>query len=78
MKKMVISVMMAALSMLSAADVFITDTGLGTGTTTWTADNVYFLENFVFRELGRYSYYRARNRYQRKIPEQERMQALLS
>jgi DUF971 family protein len=52
MKKLAMFVMIAALSLLSAADISIFDDGSGTGTTTWTSDNVYFLENFVFVNPG--------------------------
>lgn len=36
----------------SAAQVTITDNGSGTGTTTWTNDNVYLLDGFVFVNDG--------------------------
>jgi hypothetical protein len=54
MKKLVMLAVIAAMSMLSAADVFITDTGSGTGTVTWTSNNVYYLENFVFVNAGQH------------------------
>ena len=36
----------------STAQVTITDNGSGTGTTTWTSDNVYLLDGFVFVNDG--------------------------
>ncbi len=52
MKKMIMFIMAAAISMLSAADISVYDDGSGTGTTTWTSDNVYYLENHVFVNPG--------------------------
>ena len=37
---------------ISAADIIVTDDGSGTGTTTWTNDNTYFLDGFVFVNSG--------------------------
>jgi hypothetical protein len=37
---------------LTAADITITDSGFGTGTTTWTADNNYLLDGMVFINSG--------------------------
>ncbi|MDP4586558.1 MAG: hypothetical protein NWS86_00120, partial [Flavobacteriales bacterium] len=39
-------------SAVNAADIIVTDSGSGTGTTTWTSDNVYFLDGFVFVNSG--------------------------
>ena len=36
----------------NAADIIISDDGSGTGTTTWTADNTYILDGFVFVNSG--------------------------
>lgn len=36
----------------NAADIVISDDGSGTGTTTWTADNTYILDGFVFVNSG--------------------------
>ena len=36
----------------NAADIIISDDGSGTGTTTWTNDNVYILDGFVFVNNG--------------------------
>jgi len=35
-----------------AADIIVSDDGSGTGTTTWTADNTYILDGFVFVNSG--------------------------
>ena len=35
-------------SNIQAADIIVSDDGSGTGTTTWTADNTYILDGFVF------------------------------
>ncbi|HAQ62668.1 TPA: hypothetical protein DCR49_11860 [Candidatus Delongbacteria bacterium] len=52
MKKLIMLAGIAAMSMLSGADIYVTDTGTGTGTTTWTSNNVYHLQNFVFVNPG--------------------------
>ncbi|MGB0138058.1 MAG: hypothetical protein ACPF83_12540, partial [Flavobacteriales bacterium] len=36
----------------SRTAVTITDSGSGTGTTTWTCDNTYFLDGYVFVNSG--------------------------
>ena len=36
----------------TAADIIVSDDGSGTGTTTWTADNTYILDGFVFVNSG--------------------------
>jgi hypothetical protein len=36
----------------SAAEIVVTDNGSGTGTTTWTSDNIYILDGFVFVNSG--------------------------
>jgi hypothetical protein len=39
-------------SLIASAQVIISDVGSGTGTTTWTSDNVYILDGFVFVNDG--------------------------
>ncbi len=56
MKKLLQSFLLAALSFgaisASAADIVISDNGSGTGSVTWTNDNTYFLDGFVFVNDG--------------------------
>ncbi|MBN2790784.1 MAG: hypothetical protein JXR69_11385, partial [Candidatus Delongbacteria bacterium] len=52
MKKLVMLLLTAVIATLTAADISIYDDGSGTGTTTWTSDNVYYLENMVFVNSG--------------------------
>lgn len=42
----------ASFSAVQAADIIVTDNGSGTGTTTWTSDNVYILDGFIFVNSG--------------------------
>ncbi len=42
----------ASFGMIAGNQITITDDGSGTGTTTWTADNVYILDGFVFVNSG--------------------------
>jgi hypothetical protein len=56
MKKLLQKLMAAALVLAAfrsnAADIVVTDDGSGTGTVTWTADNTYFLDGFIFVNSG--------------------------
>ncbi len=54
MKRLLLSALfIASLSLsMSAMDIVISDDGSGTGTTTWTNDNVYILDGFVFVNSG--------------------------
>lgn len=54
MKKLLLSLQLAALGFTSfAADIAVTDNNkAGTGTTTWTKDNTYILDGFVFVNPG--------------------------
>jgi hypothetical protein len=54
MKKIItLMVVLFAVSIsLLAADITVTDDGSGTGTVTWTSDNVYILDGFVFVNDG--------------------------
>jgi hypothetical protein len=42
----------ASFGMTGGNQITITDDGSGTGTTTWTSDNVYILDGFVFVNSG--------------------------
>ncbi|MCB0760561.1 MAG: T9SS type A sorting domain-containing protein [Flavobacteriales bacterium] len=44
--------MLAAFTATAGNEITITDDGSGTGTTTWTSDNVYILDGFVFINDG--------------------------
>lgn len=44
--------LIAVLGMTAGNQITISDDGSGTGTTTWTSDNVYILEGFVFVNSG--------------------------
>lgn len=54
MKKFLLNaaLILAAAFSANAADIIISDDGSGTGTTTWTNDNVYILDGFVFVNSG--------------------------
>lgn len=47
-----LAIAVASFNAVNAADIIVTDSGSGTGTTTWTSDNVYFLDGFVFVNSG--------------------------
>ena len=49
----IFALMLAGISTAAvAADITVTDNGTGTGTITWTSDNVYILDGFVFVNSG--------------------------
>lgn len=53
MKKISLALMfLISTALMQAADITIVDSGTGTGTTTWTKDNVYILDGFVFVNDG--------------------------
>lgn len=56
MKKLLLSLLASAFfmafAMTTSAQITISDDGSGTGTTTWTSDNVYVLDGFVFVNDG--------------------------
>jgi hypothetical protein len=55
MKRIITSILFAALCCVNSAfagNVIVTDNGSGTGTVTWTNDNTYFLDGFVFVNDG--------------------------
>ena len=51
-KNLLILATMLSSTISFADDIFISDDGSGTGTTTWTADNTYILQGFVFVNSG--------------------------